>query len=155
MGCSTYVIRSPSFKSSLIYFSLQKLHGVVRPLSLKTDVIKKRCVKLRIRHWFIAYRVYWLYQEPNRSRQGGCVDRTRCPKRQFCKFRNECGQRSNFIQVSGVISSAISLVEHGYQESKEGIRRAITAFQFHIIRHTQCKPANLTSPMRDLGGYVT
>jgi hypothetical protein len=42
--CFMLVSRVPS--STLSLTLSQKLHGVVRPLSLKTDVIKKRCVQL-------------------------------------------------------------------------------------------------------------
>jgi GATA-binding protein len=56
----------------------QKLHGVVRPLSLKTDVIKKRCAisrELRLYRGGVAdYAMALIFQEPSfRRSEFGCA----------------------------------------------------------------------------------
>ena len=57
----------------------QKLHGVVRPLSLKTDVIKKRCAisralgSLSLKGWLIMGMTL-IFQEPSfRRAKFGCA----------------------------------------------------------------------------------
>ena len=52
---SLHVFRVLMMSPSLSFFRrrLQKLHGVVRPLSLKTDVIKKRCVPVLLLSLFV------------------------------------------------------------------------------------------------------